>query len=290
MDERVLTEEQVERFRNDGYVAPIPVFTPDEVRVLREAIDEHLAGSLHSERYELTDEIRIRNTAPEGETPTYEYEGNPDDDVELHTFPFLFNLWKVDSRFARIAQHDKIVRMARQLLGVSHVLLFEDNAVIKAPFSKYLPWHQDYSYWPLGEPSAVTVWIALDDIDASNGAMEVAPCTQRLGERLPVAFGSGLPFMKEMRPGIPEVPSDPRSLGHEVHTYKLRAGECGVHDALVWHGSTPNGTPQRRRAFVLRYVAAGTLWLGNSRMAYEDIGCPVGGRLTPEHFPLAGEP
>jgi hypothetical protein len=287
MPDTLLTNEEIARFRKDGYVAPIRVFTEEEVHVLANAVNEHLTGSLNSECYELTDKIRIRNVAGDGERPIYEYESDGGE-ARFHTFPFLFNLWKVDDRFARVARKDTLVRMARQLLAVDEVLLFEDNVVIKAPFSKYLPWHQDYSYWPLGEPTALTVWIALDDIDSLNGAMEIAPGTQRLGERLPVAFGDGSAFMRAERPGIPEVPADPRSLGYEVHAYKLKAGEGGIHDGMVWHGSTPNSSAQIRRALVLRYVAAGTLWLGNSRMAYEDVGCPVGGRLTGAHFPSTG--
>ena len=33
-----------------------------------------------------------------------------------------------------------------------------------------LKWHQDYPYWPLAQPNAVTAWIALDDTDEENGA------------------------------------------------------------------------------------------------------------------------
>ena len=282
-------EDEIAAFRRDGYIAPLRVLTTDEAVLLMNAVDEHLDGTRKSERYELTDEIRIRNTSPHGRMPEYEYVSDASEEVKLHTFPFLFNLWKVDERFARVAHRENIVRIARQLLGVDDTLLLEDNVVVKAPFSKYLPWHQDYSYWPIGEPTAVTVWIALDDIGPSNGAMEVAPGTQRLGERLPVAFRDGRSFMEAERPGIPSVPADPRTEGYSVHTYDLAAGECGIHDALVWHGSTPNTTADIRRALVIRYVAAGTLWLGNARMPYHDIGCPAGGRLTSAHFPSTGK-
>ena len=37
-----------------------------------------------------------------------------------------------------------------------------------------LAWHQDYAYWPLATPGAVTCWIALDDVGAENGGMQVA--------------------------------------------------------------------------------------------------------------------
>ncbi len=278
--------QQIEQFQNDGYIAPLDVLEMETVDKIKTAIDEHISGAFDSEQYELTDPIDIRNVAKPGETPKYEFAHGDGKKPKLHTFPFLFNLWRKDARFLEIAQHPKLVEIASQFLGVNKVLFFEDNVVIKKPHSKYLPWHQDYSYWPLGEPNAITVWIALDEIDASNGAMEIAPGTQRLGERLPVGFGDGKAFMATERPGVPPVPDDPPSLGYETITYHLLPGQCGVHDAMVWHGSTPNTTNEARRALVLRYVAEGTLWLGDFRTAYYDVGCPVGGRLTRAHFPL----
>ena len=39
-----------------------------------------------------------------------------------------------------------------------------------------MSWHQDASYWPLSPSKTVTVWLAVDDADAGNGAMRVIPC------------------------------------------------------------------------------------------------------------------
>jgi ectoine hydroxylase-related dioxygenase (phytanoyl-CoA dioxygenase family) len=199
----------------------------------------------------------------------------------------MFNLWKTDDRFRDIGLRSGLANWARQLLGAERVLLMEDNVVMKNGNTGRLPWHQDYSYWPLAEPSAVTVWIALDSIDAANGAMEVVPGSHEWGERLPVSFGDGIPFMAEDRPGITAVPTDPGSDNYEVVSYRLRPGECGLHSPMLWHGSAPNASPRPRRAFILRYVAVGTVWLGESRFPYDDIGCPVGSPLTEEHFPAA---
>jgi hypothetical protein len=281
-------DEMLQRFREDGFVAPLDALDLETVERLKAAIDEHVAGEFDSEQYELTDPIDIRNTAGMGSRPKFEFAPTDGCKPKLHTFPFLFNLWRKDERILQVANRPLLVGYARRLLEAEQILLFEDNVVIKKPHSKYLPWHQDYSYWPLGEPSALTIWIALDEIDAKNGAMEVAPGTHRLGERLPVAFGNEQPFMVEDRPGILAVPSDPPSLGYRKVTYRLRPGQCGIHDAMVWHGSTPNTTGESRRVLVLRYVAAGTLWLGDSRIAYYDVGCPVGERLTSAHFPAVG--
>ena len=164
-----------------------------------------------------------------------------------HSVPFLFNLWERDDRFWKIDSNPVIAGMARQLLGSKEVVLMEDGAVIKKPVvGGKLSWHQDYAYWPLASPGAVTCWIALDDVGSENGGMQVAAGSHRLGEKLPVEFGSGASFMHEERPGIGEV--DAGAAGLEVVGYELKAGECGFHNALLWHGSGPNASKNPRSA------------------------------------------
>jgi phytanoyl-CoA hydroxylase len=282
-----LSENQVVQYQRDGYLAPLDLLSPAETAELRRAILDHLGGRFGTGLYELTDPVEIKRVGPVAD-PRYAFVPGNDDTVALTAFPFLFNMWKTDARFLELGTREIFAAIARQLLVADEVLLMEDNVVVKLPHSKYLPWHQDYSYWPVGEPRALTFWIAIDDVGPENGAMEVAPGTQKLGERLPVAFGSEQAFMREARPDLPDVPADPAALGHETITYRLRAGQGGVHHALVWHGSTANAGEVPRHALALRYVAEGTLWLGDRRIPYDEIDVAPGGRLTRDTFPLAG--
>jgi len=179
--------------------------------------------------------------------------------------------------------------MARQLLGSESVVLMEDGAVIKKPVvGGKLAWHQDYAYWPLAKPAAVSCWIALDDVGGENGGMMVAKGSHKLGEKLPVEFGDGSSFMHDERPGIGEV-QDPEEAGLEIVGYQLKAGECGFHDALIWHASGPNTSQNPRRGFIPRYVAAGTIWRGAERFPYnytdEELECAPGEPIHGPHFP-----
>jgi ectoine hydroxylase-related dioxygenase (phytanoyl-CoA dioxygenase family) len=121
-------------------------------------------------------------------------------------------------------------------------------------------------------------------VNETNGGMQIAPGTHQTGEHLPVAFADAKAFMETRR--LPELPQDPAAEGHKVITYDLGPGQCGLHHPMVWHGSPPNKSDEPRYAFVLRYVAAGSTWLGDSRIPYDDVGCEIGDRLTEEHFPL----
>lgn len=279
----LLDESDEASFASDGFVAPLRAMSEADARVLRDAVCGYLDGERTLDMYELADPVLIRAVdGPDGER-RLEYVDEPN--RAASTFPFFFNIWRHDERFARAARNKALAKAACRLLGVEEVLLMEDNVIVKEPGSDLVPFHQDYSYWPLETPSAITVWIALDDMDETNGSMHVARGTHGAGERLPLSFGDRRSFMAEHWPGVDEVPQDMEAEGYEVITYRMSGGECGFHHAMVWHGSPPNRSDQRRIAYVVRYVAPGTIWQGGVRMPYDDIGCRPGEPLTAEHFP-----
>lgn len=284
-----LTPDEIARYREQGFLFPIRVLTDSQVEGAREALEEHLAGQRDSKTYELTDKIIDDDKGQAtvgGGTAVLE---KTEVEKKPHSVPFLFNLWERDERFWKIASDPVIAGMARQLLGSREVVLMEDGAVIKKPVvGGKLSWHQDYAYWPLASPGAVTCWIALDDVGAENGGMQVAAGSHKLGEKLPVEFGDGSSFMHDERPGIGEVQSA-EAAGLETVGYELKAGECGFHHALLWHASGPNTSQNPRRGFIPRYVAGGTTWLGSLRFPYnytdEELECMPGEPIHGPHFP-----
>ena len=286
-----LTSEEIAAYRERGFLFPIRVLDDAQVEEARQALDDHLEGRRESKTYELTDPIieSDHGTVTVGSGAASAVIAESQVEKKPHSVPFLFNLWERDERFWKIVSDPVIAGMARQLLGSQEVVLMEDGAVIKKPVvGGRLGWHQDYAYWPLASPGAVTCWIALDDVSAENGGMQVAAGSHKLGEKLPVEFGDGSSFMHDARPGLEEV-MPPDEVGLEVVGYELKAGECGFHHALLWHGSGPNTSQKPRRGFIPRYVAGGTTWLGALRFPYnytdEELECAPGEPIHGPHFP-----
>jgi ectoine hydroxylase-related dioxygenase (phytanoyl-CoA dioxygenase family) len=286
-----LTPEEIALYNDQGFLLPIRVLDDEQVARAREALDDHLEGRRESQSYELTDPIvdADHGTATVGSGTASAVAEKTEVERKPHSVPFLYNLWERDERFWEIVSSPVIAGMARQLLGSEDVVLMEDGAVVKKPVvGGRLAWHQDYAYWPLASPGAVTCWIALDDVSAENGGMQVAVGSHKLGEKLPVEFGDGSSFMHAERPGIYEL-LPPEEVGLEVAGYELKAGECGFHHALLWHASGPNTSPNLRRGFVPRYVAGGTMWLGALRFPYnytdEELECAPGEPIHGPHFP-----
>lgn len=275
-----LTVAEITGFYEKGYLRPGKVFSDEQVEMLRTVVQrltrhEDEAGR----RYDLLDPTLwpdVEDGAAAARDPA-------------QSFDFLFNMWLIDDDFRAAVFNPTTARWAAQLLGTTSVRLLEDNALNKAPSPHDLRWHQDYSYWPLAQPNAVTAWVALDDTTQHNGAMLMACGSQHLGERLPVVFGTGTPYLRESRPATVTEVGDPAELGLPVEVVELAAGEVSMHSSLTWHASGPNLSERGRRAIVMRYVADGTIWLGEQRYEYnytdEEVGLapgePIGGRYFP---------
>lgn len=296
-----LSGPEILEFYERGYLLPGPVFGPDEVAEMRELIDAVTAREQPEGRlYDLLDPT-LWPDEPAGpgpdsgdlseSVPSAGSDGSAADPGPRRHVEFLFNLWRVEPRIREFVFDSRLARWAAQLIGTPAVRILEDNALWKEPRSGgELKWHQDWPYWPLAQPNAVTAWIALDDTDAANGAMSVAVGSHLTGERLPVAFGTGTPYHRDRRPATVGLIEDPVELGLETAVIELKAGEASFHSSLVWHGSGPNTSDRPRRAVVIRYVGDGTIWLGARRYEYNytdsEVGLKMGDPIGGEYFPL----
>jgi hypothetical protein len=55
------------------------------------------------------------------------------------------------------------------------IVLWSSQMLCKQPRSgKAIPWHQDLTYWNIGGRTT-SIWMALDDVDETNGTMYVLP-------------------------------------------------------------------------------------------------------------------
>lgn len=274
-----LTGEEILEFSNTGFLRPGRVFSDEQVDLFRAALERARAREQEAGReYDLLDP----DLWPEDDRPPPE----PGKSVG-----FLFNLWLFDDDFRQIAFNPTLARWASQLIGARQVRVLEDNALYKEPgVGGSLSWHQDYPYWPLAQANALTAWVALDDVDASNGAMRMAAGSHLAGETLPGIFGTGTTYMEDMRADTVRPIEDPEALGWDVRTIDARKGEVSFHHSLTWHASLPNTSDRPRRAAIVRYVGDGTIWLGSKRYEYnytdEEVGIAVGEPLGGRYFPI----
>ena len=109
-----------------------------------------------------------------------------------------------------------------------------------------VPWHQDGQYWPLEPREATTVWLAIFDTDASNGAMKVVAGSHQKGvfehrrqQRTDYALDQEIP--------------DQNIDEDCVVSLDLRAGQISLHDIGLVHGSTNSRDGRPRVGLTFRY-------------------------------------
>ena len=210
---RILSADQIDRFGTDGILLPLgPAYDRDEIDSIRIGISD-LMELL--EPGETTKEIRE---------------------------------WHESSRFLfDICMNEKILDYVEDLIGPDF-FLWASNFFIKEPRTvETVAWHQDAFYWPMEPAESVTVWLAIDDVDESNGAMVVIPGTHQRGmvdhERLDENSDSVLGL------GI-----DPANLNDSRGvSVNLPAGWFSIHDDKLVHGSPANSSDRRRAGFTIRY-------------------------------------
>lgn len=161
--------------------------------------------------------------------------------------------------FARLSRDERILRVARALLGEDPVL-FKDKLIMKTPGTMGYRTHQDFAYVAfLGFPGdrQLAIAIALDATTEDNGAIEVFP-----GHHAAL---------------LPSAPDDEFLIDDRVldpDSAVMVAAEPG--DMLILHGlcphrSAPNRTAAPRRLLFFTYNAVSA---GDHYETYYRLGKP----------------
>ena len=233
----MLSEEQVTRFHADGFVKGGKVLDDGEVDELRaemmRVIDER-------DRADQPQPVLLSNLATE-DRPIWQ----------------IVNIWQASKAFERLTHHPQITAELAQLMGADELRIWHDQIQYKpAEQGGLLHWHQDAPLWPiLKEMTQVTAWVALDDVDETNGCMSMVRGSHLWGDQIDYLHSI------EGNPVLPETHD-----GHkiEVSLRPVAKGEVHYHHSLTWHGSHGNSSNRPRRAIALhvmdddtRYVASG---------------------------------
>ena len=146
---KFLTHDQIQQFKDLGYVSKLRVMDAKQTQTIRELLEDF--------------EKR---------------QGSPLHGSQRHKTHLLFP-WLND-----LVRETKIVDAIEDLYG-HNILCWTTNFFIKeANDPGFVSWHQDSTYWGLSSPDVVTAWIALSPSNKSNGAMAVIPGSHAM-EQIP---------------------------------------------------------------------------------------------------------
>lgn len=261
-----LSDEQVEFYRINGYVAGIRILTDDQISQLRAELSE------------------LFDPHHEGRDLWHEYHTNESADPNSVLFHAL-GAWRLRPGFHDLLWHPAFTMAASQLLD-GPVRFWHDQLFCKpARHGGVVAWHQDYSYWTRTQPMAhLTCWIGLDDSTRENGCVNYVPGSHTW-DLLPITGLAG-----DMN-AIEGVLNDEQwERFQNPVPIELKAGECSFHHPLMVHGSRENSTPSPRRATVLNVIRDGVGSATNEPLLAGVPPVPMGEPLGGQFFPLLFDP
>jgi hypothetical protein len=211
-----LTSAQRDAYDRDGYlILPQSIFPPRRFSSLQAEFEGMLAGLHPHDRPETMHGPHYLNTR-------------------------LFS-WLLDPL---------VLDLVEDVIGPDIALLGSHFICKSGVDGQRVPWHQDAAYWSeMMQPiDAVTVWLAIDPADASNGCMRVMPGShRRCGLRHDPIQDASAVFGTEI--GAPE-------LGEAAAVdVELSPNHASLHDAGLIHGSRENRSGRRRCGYTMRYVS-----------------------------------
>jgi hypothetical protein len=209
---KVLTREQIHFYNENGYLRPFDIFTPIETERNRAYFDYILA------------EMRCFKDGRGA---------------------YAINCYQTQCRgIYKFATDPRIVDLVSDIVG-PNVICWASHFFCKLPHDpKAVAWHQDASYWKLTPARTVTVWLAIDDVDEENSAMQWIPKTHNIGH---------VKWRKATTPAVLDQEiADPLQYGQPVYDC-LKAGQVSLHADMIIHGSDPNRSSRRRCGLTLRY-------------------------------------
>lgn len=168
---------------------------------------------------------------------------------KVETLKQLQALHSHDEYFRDLFSNGKFPELASALLDDDVVPVNMQYFNKPAGVGQPTPAHQDGYYFMLQPCEAVTMWLALDHVDAENGCVRYVLGSHRDGMR-PHSRTETLGFSQ----GISDYPS-PNDVAAEV-AFHAKPGDLLVHHALTIHRADGNRSSNRsRRAIGLIYYA-----------------------------------
>lgn len=262
-----LSTEQVEFFKENGYLANVKLLDDAQVDQLVKEVDE------------------IMDPHHPGHHLFHEFHSNESKDPNAVLFHSLGH-WRITGGFHDALWNPAFVVAASQLLGDRAVRFWHDQLFCKpAHHGGVVAWHQDYSYWTRSVPMQhLTCWVALDDSNRENGCLCYIPKSHRWGLL-------DKPDLAGDMNGLEKFLTEEQKSEFKNKVYiEMKKGHGTFHHPLLVHGSYENKSPRSRRAFVLNVFAEGTASDTDGELLQGVPPIAKGKKMEGQFFPLLFEP
>ncbi len=275
----MLDKQQVDQFRQDGFLVVEDAFTAGSVAALREAAAEIVADfdiNHHRTVFKTTDRDagrddyffdsaeRVHCFLEEG---AVDPAGNLSCSKELAINKIGHAMHNLVPGFTSFCRQGLIGQVLRDL-GCENPLLWQTMYIFKQPrIGGEVRWHQDASYL-ISEPQSVTgMWVALEDATRTNGCLWMSPGGHHriLSEIYEVDWTVREGTLRDLEP-------QPWPSAEEAVAIEVPAGALVVFHDHMPHYSSLNTSGRSRQAFTMHFSEAQSAWSRKNWLQRPELG------------------
>jgi ectoine hydroxylase-related dioxygenase (phytanoyl-CoA dioxygenase family) len=258
---RVLTAEEIQRYRDDGVV------------MIKGAIDPNWMAMIESGL-----EAARSNASMVGRFMSRKVEG-----YQMDIF-----LWKRIDALRDLIYYGPFARWAQQLMGSQEVRFFYDQMFVKEPGTDApTPWHQDLSFWPIRGEQICSFWIPCDPVNRENSGLLYVKGSHKWPQRFKAISPDYVAaIIDDKMEDVPDINAHPER--YELLDWDMETGDILMFHPLTLHGSYGNQSrTRRRRALALRWTGDDVVYAPSAKrmpIHFEHASLP-GGALRGAAFP-----
>ncbi len=234
-----LTQQQIDRYQQDGFLSYPGFLNVDEVEELKAAALDAIS-------------TMGRHKVAAGGAALME-----EDDYSSKIFTQRLNLWRINDTVKRYMLSPELGKMICRLAQVERFRVWHDQALIKEPYGNPTGWHLDNPYWSFYSPDSITIWIALEEVTPMNGCMCFVPGSHRQATYDNVHIDENIGALFGIYPEMTHVDPVP---------VPMKPGDCSFHNGLCAHGAGANMTRGRRIAMTCAYMPDGSTFNGQQNI------------------------
>ena len=214
-----LTRQQIDFYAENGYIKLKAVLAPEMLEHYRQIIGRRVA--------ELS-----ADALPLDERTTYG-----------KAFLQIMNLWAHSAEVKKFVFGKRLARIAAELMNVSGVRLYHDQALYKEPGGGITPWHADQYYWPVDSDKTITAWVPLQDTPQQMGPLAFCEKSHRF------QIGRDLEIGEESEITLKE------ALNHfSMEDSAFALGDVSFHAGWTFHRAGANTTERPRDVMTVIYM------------------------------------
>ena len=251
----LIDDAALKKYREDGFISPIRIFSTEEAAQLRAAIE-----AVEAERGPVFREDRKRPGDP--------FQGS-----------YRFKSHLLFKWLADVVRDPRLLDVVEPLTGPD-ILCWTTHWFIKESSSvNYVSWHQDSNYWGVESDKFVSAWLAVSPATEESGCIRLLPGSHR-GPKLDHVDTWEKDNMLTRGQTIMDVDEA------KAVKLELQPGEIALFDYRLAHASHANRSGDRRIGIGIRYIPP------TARQTLADWDCAslVRGTDTHGNFELEPEP